>query len=272
MKKPTTIEFWHKAINYLIKKNYPLRHRHMLHLLVLGLVIAFGNTANAQLIQNPANKSKAVAADFAPSVVTSDEEPFVVSITAGTTGIGAEVKRMFAPKFDVRLGYSFLPKISVVRSTTTDFNSNTKVDGNFSNVHLLAEYAPFNGSWIRVVGGAAYILELKTTIDQTPTGNYSYGDITFTPDQIGTIHTLADWKGLAWYGGVSFFKMVPAHRVNVTLDLGTYYLTDPKTSITATNMLAQNANESNQINWHENISQYRWLPVLQLNLNIKIGK
>ena len=242
------------------------------HIFLALLLAGIGQIAKAQQIKAKADTSKSKAQQKNATVTKAAAHPIVASITAGTTGIGVELKRMMTRNLNLRLGYSFLPKISVVRASTTDFDNNTNVDGNFSNVHLLAEYAPFKNVGVHLVGGAAYILELKTDINQVPTGNYSYGDITFTPEEIGTIHTVADWKGFAWYGGVSFFKIVPKKRFNITLDLGTYYLSQPKTSITATNLLAQNASENNQIHWHENISQYRWLPVLQLNFNFKLGK
>ena len=242
------------------------------HFFLALFLTGIGQIVQAQQIKAKADTSKSKAQQKNATVIKTAAHPIVASITAGATGIGVELKRLMTRNLNLRLGYSFLPKISVVRASTTDFDNNTSVDGNFSNLHLLAEYAPFKNIGVHLVGGAAYILELKTDINQVPTGNYSYGDIIFTPDEIGTIHTVADWKGFAWYGGVSFFKLVPKKRFNITLDLGTYYLSQPKTSIMATNLLAQNASENNQIHWHENIGQYRWLPVLQLNFNFKLGK
>ena len=244
----------------------------IIHFFLAVLLMGITQVATAQQPKSKTDPSKTKTQQKNVAATKAPAHPIVASITAGTTGIGVELKRIMARNLNLRLGYSFLLKISVVRASTTDFDNNTNVDGNFSNVHLLAEYAPFKKVGVHLVGGAAYILQLKTDINQVPTGNYNYGSITFTPDEIGTIHTVADWKGLAWYGGVSFFKLVPKKRFNITLDLGTYYLSQPKTSITATNMLSQNASENNQIHWHENISQYRWLPVLQLNFNFKPGK
>jgi len=200
------------------------------------------------------------------------EKTFVASITAGTTGFGAEAKELFRYNLNLRAGFSFSPQLSTVQASTASFDNSTTYSGNFSKAQVLLEYAPFKSLNIRLVGGAAYVFALKTNIDREPTGNYTYGDIIFTPSEIGTVHTVANWKGAAAYAGLSFFRIVPKKMFNITFDLGTYYLSQPQTNITGTNLLAVDASANNKINWHENISQYRWLPVLQVNYNFRLGK
>lgn len=182
-----------------------LRHSQFFLLTILTLFFYFPAPAQQPGGTPDAGKPKTVVKNAKP--LKKFKPVLVANLTAGTTGIGLEVKRIMSPELALRAGGSFLPQISVVRTSATDFDNSTKAQGNFSNAHLLLEYAPFPKTAVRLVGGAAYIFELKAVLDQTPTGSYSYGDITFTPDQIGTIHTLADWKGTALYGGFSFFKL-----------------------------------------------------------------
>lgn len=236
-----------------------LRTAFFKYIMCACLTLSFAQLAAAQ--QTPSNEAFA------------DEKPLLVSITAGTTGLGLEAKKLLDHNLSVKGGFSFLPQLSFTNNTsTTPFNNDSKYSGNFSKAQLLLEYSPFNIQGIRLVGGGAYIFALKTAIDRQATGNYTNGSIVYTPADIGVMHLQADWKGPAAYAGLSFFNIIPHNVFNLTLDLGTYYLSTPKTSITGTQLLALNNNDNNRQHWQQNVNQYRWLPVLQLNFNFKIDK
>ena len=97
---------------------------------------------------------------------------------------------------------------------------------------------------------------------------YSIGNRTLSKDQLGVIDAGVSWRGFAPYAGLSLLKPFPAHRFNVNLDLGTYYLSRPGTSFIGTNLLANN--EASAQRFNENMKGYRWMPVMQINFNIKI--
>ncbi len=78
----------------------------------------------------------------------------------------------------------------------------------------------------------------------------------------------SSWQGVAPYLGLGFFRTFPRLFFNVNLDLGTYYLSAPTTTIVAIGALQPN--EANNDQLQQNISNYRWLPVLQLNINFKL--
>ena len=63
-------------------------------------------------------------------------------------------------------------------------------------------------------------------------------------------------------------KNIPNKKFNVNFDLGTYYLTKPKTDITGSGLLKGNSSQSGQL--QSNLKDYRWLPVVQLNFNFKL--
>ncbi len=54
----------------------------------------------------------------------------------------------------------------------------------------------------------------------------------------------------------------------MNLDLGTYFLTAAKSTVTGTKMLANNGELEPQFD--SNMKDYRFLPVIQLNFNFKI--
>jgi hypothetical protein len=190
-----------------------------------------------------------------------------VSLHLGSQGIGAEFKYNFYKKLSARLGASIIPVEvnNVIR--LDDFDTEDKFGAKFTNIHLLFDY-PIVGQGVRFVAGGAYFIKAKGSIDRTAKAPTGFGEITYTPEQLGTLTSNIDWKGFAPYAGFAFFRAFPKNRFNITLDVGTYYLTKPKTNFTSTGMLT--VEEKGQRQFQSNMDDYRWLPVLQLNFNYKL--
>jgi hypothetical protein len=194
--------------------------------------------------------------------------PVSVQVLVGSQGIGADVKYGILPKLSGRAGFGIIP---VTVNGVFGFSSITtenQLSARFSNVHLLADYSPFNSGRFRIVGGAAYLVKGNANVLITPTGNYQFGNSTVNSSQVGVLQASVDWKGVAPYLGVSLFRAFPSKFFNTNIDIGTYYLSSPGTSLTGTKMLADNSSEEPQFN--KNMQGYRWLPVIQLNFNFRI--
>lgn len=192
-----------------------------------------------------------------------------VNLTAGTQGVGAEFSYGLASSLAVRVGASFIPLSMNNAIPVSGLSSNNTLTANFSNVHLMADFTPFKSlHFLRLVGGAGYFIQAKANFGLQPTGNYTYGDIVLTPNEVGKVNMEADWKGVAPYLGLGLANIFPRHFFNVNLDLGTYYLTQPQTSIVGTGILDDNASQNAQ--FKQNLSAYRFLPVIQLNFNFKL--
>jgi hypothetical protein len=232
-----------------------------------------GNTEGIVLLPKPKPKQlkpakhhhKQLAKDthavrFAP--------PVSVQILAGTQGIGADVKYGFLPNLSGRLGFGIIPVDASRGFGFSSFPVQGQLSTRFSNVHLLADYSPFNSTFFRFVGGAAYLINGSTNVLISPSKGYSFGYQTVTQQQFGAIHANATWTGIAPYLGVAFFKSFPERRFNMNLDIGSYYISSPSTSFTGTKLLADNDANAKQFN--ENMRGYRWLPVIQLNFNFRI--
>lgn len=205
----------------------------------------------------------------AQKATTPLPHPISVQLQAGTQGVGADVRYGIYPTLSARLGGSFIP-INTGNSLsfsgfTTDYSADVKV----FNVHLLADYVPFKAMrGFRIVGGAAYLYKADGGLVLSPTGNYTFGNYNLTGPEIGKLNMNVNWKGVAPYLGIGLFKSFPSNFFNFNLDLGTYYLTAPSTRITGTNLLVDNNQLEPQFN--DNIKDYRWLPVLQLNFNFRL--
>jgi len=192
-----------------------------------------------------------------------------VKLNLGSQGIGSEFTYGVATKVALRLGLNVIP-VSVNNAFDfADFNSTSKASAKFTNIHLLADYTPFTATpAFRLVAGVAYFARASGNMQVQPKDNYSYGDIVLTPEQVGYLDLDINWKGIAPYAGIGLFRVIPAHRFNVNVDLGTYYLKQPDVKIIGTGLLKGNDKQEGQL--HENVKDYRWLPVVQLNFSYKL--
>lgn len=194
--------------------------------------------------------------------------PVSVQLLVGSQGVGADVRYGFLPKWSARLGFGLIPVTLNNIFGFSSFNTYNQLSARFSNVHLMADYAPFKSSFFRIVGGGAYLVKGDASFMVTPQGSYQFGSSTVTADQLGNISASVDWRGFAPYLGVSLFKAFPNKLFNTNLDIGAYYLSRPQTSLIGTKMLSDNSAQQPQFN--QNMSGYRWMPVLQLNFNFRI--
>jgi len=192
-----------------------------------------------------------------------------IQLNFGTQGVGAEFASGLTPNLAIRAGVNFIPVTMNNAVPISGLQSETKLTASFSNIHLLADFTPFTRApFFRLVGGAAYFVQAKGGFEIQPTGTYTYGDIVLTQDQVGKVNMNADWSGIAPYVGFGLIKVFPKNRFNVNLDLGSYYLNRPQTTIIGTGLLDGNSSQNGQ--FQQNISSYRFLPVLQLNFNFKL--
>jgi hypothetical protein len=138
--------------------------------------------------------------------------------------------------------------------------------GTFSNFHILGELYPHKR--IHLIGGLAYLNKAEAVMKITPTGSYKFGELDIPAEDIGDLNITTKWKGISPYLGVSFGRGVPKKRFGINFDIGTYYLSSPKVNFEGTKMLA--ANDSNSQIMENNMKDYRFMPVLQLNFNFKL--
>lgn len=234
----------------------------MKHLITAFLILLLGLPALAQLHDATISKitEKPEAKGFA--------SPMSIQFMAGSQGIGADLKYGFLPKLSARLGFSIIPVDVSKGFSFFSFPVEGQFTTRFSNVHLMADYSLFKTENIRLVGGASYLTQGNARAIISPTSSYTVGNRTVSKEQIGVLYADVTWKGVVPYLGVSLFKSFPKRLLNINLDLGTYYLSSPGTSFTGTHLLADN--EANDKQFSDNMKSYRWMPVVQLNFNLRI--
>jgi hypothetical protein len=196
---------------------------------------------------------------------TKTKKDMSLQVMVGTQGIGVNLRYVLSPKIGLRFGGSYAQASGNDLLKIDGFKTTNKASGKFNTVHALAEFMPLKA--IRIVGGVAYLANAQASILLAPKDTQKFEDITFTPDEIGTLNVTADWGTIAPYFGFGIGKGIPKKRFNVNLDLGAYYLSAPSVTIVGTKLLSEN--DPNEVIIQDNMKDYRFMPVVQLNFNFK---
>lgn len=209
---------------------------------------------------------------FGQSSISKDsnkyESHYLIGLHVGSSGIGLNFKYNFINNSSLRIGSSIIP---LTYSTVQDFGSEYRIDAKatYSNLHFLYEYQPFKKiNRIKVIAGFGYFINATTSAKLSPNEAFDAGITTLTPEEIGNITINFNSKGFAPYLGLGFGKTTPKKRFNLNFDLGTYFLHKPLVTAIGTKLLSNNEQIGTTLT--ENLKDYRWLPVLQINLNYLI--
>ncbi|MHA6246446.1 hypothetical protein ACXYMU_00810 [Pontibacter sp. CAU 1760] len=196
-------------------------------------------------------------------------------LLVGTQGVGLEAQLPLLNQWQLRVGGTFLPV-----KWTGDYaakSSNTVVDlnGDFSKVHLLAEWQPFTDatsllSKLSVSGGAAYIIKAQGTANVMLKDPYQYGDIEMSPEEVGEFIVDSEWKGLAPYLGVGLNRIKLFNNVSLDVSLGAFRMPSPDVVVTGTELLSENGQNAAQLK--KNFEDNRYLPSLQFGINYTFNK
>jgi len=208
------------------------------------------------------------------SNISSSEYPkIILSATVSTQGVGGDIKVLPIPTFGIRAGVSVLPfnwqTIYTGRTEPTDL----KLDADFANAHLMFDWHPISGRYnlldkIVITAGGAYWWKDKGTAVISYRGNYNYGDIVIPSDDLGQLKGEVQWKKVTPYLGLGLENILSDRTINLGFAIGAYYMGKPDATLTGTKMLSANVSNSEQ--FEKNMSFYRFLPVLQVNLNFNL--
>jgi len=200
--------------------------------------------------------------------IPARERRNAVGIHAGFPGFGLDYGRKLGNQLMLR-GQINLMKLDIndlgYQFEDTKLLINAEV--NFLNIDALLDYHPFKNSSFRLTLGLGYFIDQVISSTVAFDEDLLINDITYTPDQIGVIGLRNTWGSIAPYGGIGFGRAVPKGKFGFGFELGTYYGGKPKPTIIATGMLEDNVENEAQL--RENLSEYRWLPVLKMRLAYK---
>jgi len=200
--------------------------------------------------------------------IPARERRNAVGIHAGFPGFGLDYGRKLGNQLMLR-GQINLMKLNINDLGYQFEDTKLLIDAevNFLNIDALLDYHPFKNSSFRLTVGLGYFIDQVISSTVAFDGDLLFNDITYTPEQVGVIGLTNSWGAVAPYGGIGFGRAVPKGKFGFGFELGTYYGGKPKPTIIATGMLEDNVENEAQL--RENLSEYRWLPVLKMRLAYK---
>lgn len=162
-----------------------------------------------------------------------------LGVTLGTTGIGFDVATPVTRFFQLRAGYSFMPKFSYktdVNYKVQGYKLKTPVEGKFSlgDAKVLIDFYPIKSSPFHATVGA-YIgkSEIADVQNTTPIAGLApgegleIGDYVISPDRDGIARATIEVKSFKPYVGLGYGRSVPKGRVSVSGDLGVQFWGTP---------------------------------------------
>ena len=246
-----------QLINTKMKTNYCKHFKKVIkyHLLSVALFLFISQHSLAQ------NDSSTIV-----SKTKKTSKATVISLGAGTVGFAFDIKYCFSKNFIIKAGGNYFKlNQNDLFSVSNTIPTTTNVQFDLTNAHLKTE---IGGKWLRLVVGAGYFSNLNVNISSLPKGDYTIGNTVLKQADLGFIETKLAYSGIAPYAGISLFRYAPKKAINFTLDLGNYFLPTPEAAIIGTGLLE--SNNSLTPLYQNNVNDWRYYPVLQFNLNIKL--
>ncbi|MES2652611.1 MAG: hypothetical protein V4663_12785 [Bacteroidota bacterium] len=194
-----------------------------------------------------------------------NRKPMSLQVLAGSQGVGANFRYVLNKTVGFRLGGSYGQGGINDKLNLSGFRSTNRLSGKFNTAHALVELMPQR--FFRIVAGAAYLANAEATLQFSPKDAQSFENITLTPEEIGSLSFNMDWGKFAPYIGFGAGRGIPKKKFNVNIDLGVYYLSSPTVTAIGTNLMSNN--QDNAVIIQNNIKDYRFMPVAQLNFNFK---
>ncbi len=247
-------------------------------LMALAALIIWGSPLEAQEwsceLSSPLERERQEE-EGADSVLESPGRRIgAIALSGGSDGlVGVDVNLRFHPKWNLRCGLRYF-NLSI-ENYETNFNrfeyyANIDLRIRQSNLSLMAEYSPWNRG-LKLVGGIGYFFWDNSLYgkgglrDAVP-----LNDVMIPGEDIGYIAGEVTFGSpVNPYLGFGFGNAIPRKRFGISVDAGFFYKGKPRLDLTATNLIK--GNEVNEDQLEENISPYRWWPVVSLTVAFKLN-
>ena len=188
-----------------------------------------------------------------------------------TNGWGFDVRYIFNKTITLKTGLEQLNLSTGLDFNEGDIDYDATLDYKTGGIFLMAD---FNYTKNLYISAGASLNSLNPQIKGVAVSELQYGDIIIPASMVGDfVFTLTPSMKISPYGGVGFRGfMGTRERVSYFIETGLYYLGAPNVEIEATGLLAPTADPAHsQKELLENqLSQYKFYPVIKFNLAIKL--
>lgn len=189
-----------------------------------------------------------------------------LGLKVSTRGVGLDFMRSFGSQFNLRLGAAYFNIKPEGGGNGDDYKYNA--DLKLFSVVLLGDYFPF-GNIFRITAGAILNLN-KGNIDLVPTKSYSVGGDTYDPESLGSLGAKIDFNRFAPYIGLGLGNpLIGEGSIQFTFDVGTMYQGSAGVDLTAKGLLAPSAAPDQEQQLEDNLSWFKWYPVVSLGIVYK---
>jgi len=218
----------------------------------------------------------AVSEPMKESSALSSTHKLGIGLHGGLIGVGADLGYQINPMLGVRAKYSVVPIDGVLGASGYEMpkelnfsGANLLVDvtAKLDHADLIVDFHPFRNAF-RLSAGLGIFSGNQIKVTANFLDSTKFGEITFTPDDIGSL-------GLNWvlntanpYLGLGFGRAAPAKRIGLGIDMGAYYIGPPKPEILATGMVKRTSEQSSTL--QENLKSFQWLPVLSFRVAVAL--
>lgn len=121
---------------------------------------------------------------------------------------------------------------------------------------------------LKLKAGAWYIHNPQYEFDASLADPVTWGSITFTTEEVGSVATTITTNKIQPYLGLGYDRFFVGKRMNVVLEGGILFQGKPQVTMIATNMLEQTATIAPI--FQRNLGDYQLIPFLQLQLQIRL--
>lgn len=124
-------------------------------------------------------------------------------------------------------------------------------------------HGPFLKS-LKVIGGVYYTNRPKYNFDASLQDPLSWGDLTFTQEELGSVATNIRTNKVQPFLGLGYDEFYRGERLNFGINAGVLYHGRPQVTMYGTSMLKPT--EENAARLEQNLARYQFAPLLQLLL------
>lgn len=203
---------------------------------------------------------------FLLSATTFGQE-YAAALKVSSLGINVEGMRSFGPDLNARLGFAWFNYTHEGGGGDEDYEYTG--DLKLFSISMLADYFPFGGNTFRLTGGILINLN-KVDAVLTPTQTYTVGGDEYTPDKLGNLNAAVEFNKISPYLGIGIGNPLAGDSgLKFTFDIGTVYQGNPSVDLAASGLLEPSAAPDQEQQIEDNISWFKWYPVIALGLTYK---
>jgi hypothetical protein len=195
------------------------------------------------------------------------DDNFWLGVKAGTLGIGAEAIWRPLPWFDLRGGLNRFDYDETGSQSGINYDATLELSTLYATANFRVPLSP-----LRFTAGLfANDNELKLV--SLESGSFDIGGTSYTSAEVGTLRSLTSFDSTSPYAGIGFdFGLFG--KVGLNLDVGVLLQGDPKVSLSADGLLANDptfvdALEAERVELEDEVDKFKAYPVLSLALNFQ---